>query len=154
MIGRDDRIAGAAPILAPALVVAAVAVFFIPVLNRTAGMLTLAFLTLSPVVLSLAWRDPVSEPRARRATVVTAILVALASGGLGLLANRCAADPIVTAVMSVVVFTGTLLVAVLIGRALARGGGPIIAAVGAGVIGFIGFYSSLVLVGSSVFVLC
>ena len=153
-VERAGGIAAAAPLVAPGLIVGAVAVFFIPPLQGAAPYVAIGLLALSPVVLSLAWRHWVSAPQARRATIATAVLLGLAAGGLGLLANPCAADPGVTAVTSLVAFVGTLLVATLVGGALARGGWPVPALVAAAVIGIGGFYASLNLVARSVFVLC
>jgi hypothetical protein len=150
---RPD-VASAIPLVAPALVLGAVAVFFIPALNRLAPLVAIALLTLTPVALTVAWRPGGSAGQARRTTVITAILLALAAGGLGLLANPCVADPKVVAVMSVGVFTGSLLVATWLGRGMARGAGLLAGLVVAGVIGGIAFYQSFLIVGRNVFVLC
>ncbi len=150
---RANGIAAAAPVVAPALVVGAVAVWFIPALDRYAPVTALGLLTLAPVVLSLAWR-PGSAGRARTATATTAIILALAAGALGLGANPCVADPITTGIVSALLFTGTLIAAVAIGRQLALEDRLIAPAVAAGLVGLLGFYAALVLVGQSVFVLC
>jgi hypothetical protein len=147
-------VASAIPFVAPALVLGAVAVFFIPALNRLAPLVAIAFLTLTPVALTVAWRPGASARQARRTTVITAILLALAAGALGILANPCVVDPKVVAVMSVGVFTGSLLVATWTGRSMVRGAGLVAGMVAAGVIGGIAFYQSLLVVGENVFVLC
>jgi hypothetical protein len=146
--------APAIPFVAPALVLGAVAVFFIPAFARLAPLVAIGLLTLTPVALTVAWRPGGSASHARRTTVIAAILLALAAGGFGLLANPCVADPRVVAFISVAVFTGSLLVATWIGRGMARGAGTLAGLVAAGVIGAVGFYQSLLIVGEKVFVLC
>jgi hypothetical protein len=150
---RANGIAAAAQVVAPALVVGAAAVWFIPALDRNAPLIFLGLLTLAPVVLSLAWR-PGSGGRARTATATTAIILGLAAGALGLGANPCVADPVTMGVVSALLFTGTLIAAVAIGRQLALEGRRIAPAVAAGLVGLLGFYASLVVVGQNVFVLC
>jgi hypothetical protein len=151
---RGGGLASVIPLVAPALVLGAVAVFFIPALSRLAPLAAIALLTLAPVALTVAWRPGASARQARRTTVITAVLLALAAAALGLLANPCVADPKVVAVMSVGVFTGSLLVATWIGRGMARGAGLLAGLVVAGEIGGIAFYQSLRIVGENVFVLC
>ena len=151
---RRGGVASAISLAAPALVLGAVAAFFIPALNRLAPLVAIALLTLTPVALTVAWRPGASTGQARRTTVITAILLALAAGGLGLLANPCVADPRVVAVMSVGVFTGSLLIATWIGRGMARGAGLVSGILTSGVVAGICFYQSFRIVGENVFVLC
>lgn len=149
-----DGLATTAPLAGPALVIAAVIALFVPVLGGAALLVVLGLLTLSPIALSLGWRPGGLPRRAQRAAVATAVLLASVAAAFGLLANPCVADPVATAALSGGLFTGTLLVATLAGRALALQGGLVLPALVAGAIGGIGFFYSLALIGQRVFVLC
>ena len=149
-----DGLAAAGSVIAPALVAAAVAMFFLPMFDRLAPLIALGLIALAPIALTVAWRPGASATRARRATLITAILLGLAAGGLGLQANRCVAEPMVVGLTGVALFVGTLLVATWIGRGMARGSGLVSGIVAAGAIGTVGFYQALLIVGEKVFVLC
>src|SRR4029079_15661806 len=85
-------------------------------------LLAIGLLSMAPAVLSLSWL-PGGEPRrARTATAITAALVGLAIGWVGLQANPCAADPNVTGLIGAAMGVGTVLIATSIGRALAARG--------------------------------
>jgi hypothetical protein len=149
-----DEVASRAAVIGPALVLAAVATVFIGPLGQYAFLLSIALLSLAPGVLSLAWRPGGSARRARNAVAAAAVLLGLASAGLGLAANPCVADPRVVGLISALLFTGTLLVATAVGRVLAVRGGRIGPIVAAGLIAITGFFGSLMLVAPYVFVLC
>jgi hypothetical protein len=153
-LDRPNAVAARAAVVAPALVLLGCASVFLPVSGSSAILLALAVLALAPAALSLSWL-PGGEPRrARTATAITAALVGLAIGWLGLQANPCAADPIVTGLIGAGMGVGTVLIATSIGRALAMGGRMIVAVLVAGVVALLGFFLTAGFVLPAVFVLC
>ena len=141
-------IPAAALMIGPTLVIAGIATtFFIP-------PVAFVLLILGPGVLSLAWLPGGSATLARRVAIATAIVLGLAVGALGLLANRCAADPAVVGVAGAAFAIVTFLVAVGAGRAAAMGGQRVTAVLAAGAVAFVGLGATLYFVISNVFVLC
>lgn len=138
----------AALVIGPTLVVAGIATtFLIP-------PVAFVLLVLGPGVLSLGWLPGGSPGRARRVAIATAVVLGLAVGALGLLANRCAADPAIVGVAGFALSTIAFLLAVGVGRSAAIGGRRALAILGAGAVAFIGFGVTLSFVISKVFVLC
>ena len=138
----------AAIVIGPTLVVAGIATtFFLP-------PVAFVLLILGPGVLSLGWLPGASPDRARIVAIGTAIVLGVAVGALGLLANRCAADPAIVGVAGFALSTSAFLLATGVGRAAAVGGHLVAAILGAGAVAFIGFGMTLYFVITQVFVLC
>jgi hypothetical protein len=153
-LDRGNAIAARAAVLAPALVLLGCASVFLPIPGTWAILVPIALLAVAPAVLSLTSLPGRKPGRARSATVITATLVGLAIGWLGLQANPCAADPNVIGLIGAGMGVGTVLVATSIGRAIAGGGRMIGAFLVAGIIGFAGFFLTGGIVFPAVFVLC
>jgi hypothetical protein len=104
--------------------------------------------------LALAWRPGGVPSKARAATGTATVVLGLAAAAFGLAANPCVADPPIVALVSVLLFEGTLLGSVAVGRALARSGQSILAFLVAGGLALLGFSIAVFRVAIDVFVLC
>jgi hypothetical protein len=117
-------------------------------------LIGIGILALACGTLSLGWRPGGSPSRARAATGIGTVVLGLAAAVFGLAANPCTADPPVVALISVLLFEGTLLGSVAVGRSLARSGGAFLPFLVAGGLALLGFFVAVFRVATDVFVLC
>jgi hypothetical protein len=140
--------AEAALFVGPVLVVAAIGTVFV------AFPLAIGLLVLAPGVLSLGWLPGAPPRRAPVVAATTALILGLAVGALGLLANRCAADPAYVGVAGGTLMAVAFLAATAVGRVAAIAGHRLTAILAAGAVGAVGFGLTLAFVITKVFVLC
>jgi hypothetical protein len=144
-------VGNAAVFVGPALVVAAIALALVAPVGFLIGI---GLLALAAGTLSLAWRPGNSPERARAALGIAGAILGLAAAGFGLAANSCTANPAIVAVVSFLLFEGTLLGSVAVGRSVARSGGLFLPFSLAAGLGLVGFFVSVFRVAQDVFVLC
>jgi hypothetical protein len=124
------------------------------ILGPVGFLIGIGVLALASGTLSLGWLPGGSPHKARAATGIATAILGPAAAGFGLAANPCTAAPPIVAVLSVVLFVGTLLGSVAAGRALAVSGRPVLAFVVAGGLALVGFLIAVFRVAMDVFVLC